>query len=134
MYLLRVFLVFRGDTKQLLVLICAIFPFDLVLKKCFKHERYLCSLKRERYRNVKSFDRDCKVKRIIMYYLVDRKVFVRSFLFSAKKEIDRFGNTINYRYPAIHLFSMEFFVFIIKIFVVQQQLRHFSRRKDFIKI
>lgn len=133
------FLVFQGDTKQLLVLICAIFPFNLVLKKCFKHERYLCSLKRERYRNVKSFDRDCKVKRIIMYYLVGRKVFVRSFLFSAKKEIDRFGISINpwykiHRYPAIHLFSVEFFVFIIKIFVVQQQLRHFSRRKDFIKI
>lgn len=82
---------------------------------------------------------DCKVKRIIMYYLVGRKVFVRSILFSAKKEIDRFDILINpwykiHCYLAIHLFSVEFFVFIIKIFVVLLQLRHFSRRKDFIKI
>lgn len=83
--------------------------------------------------------KDFKVKRIIMYYLVDWKVFVRSFLFSAKKEIDRFDILINpwYKircYLAIHLFSVEFFVFIIKIFVVLPQLPHFSRRKDFIKI
>lgn len=48
-------------------------------------------LKREKFK-------DYKVKRIIMYYLVDRKIFVRSFLFSAKKEIDPFGILINPRY------------------------------------
>lgn len=83
--------------------------------------------------------KDYKVKRIIMYYLVDWEAFVRSFLFSAKKEIDRFGISINPRYKihcylAIHLLSVEFFIFIIQIFVVLLQLRHFSRRKDFIKI
>lgn len=89
-------------------------------------------LKREKFK-------DCKVKRIIMYYLVDWKVFVRTFLFSAKKGIDRFGLLINpwykiHCYLAIRLFSVELFLFVIKIFVVLLQLRHFSRRNDFIKI
>lgn len=90
-------------------------------------------LKREKFK-------DYKVKRIIVYYLVDWKVFVLSFLFSVKKEIDRFGILINprykiHRYLAIHLFPVELFIFVIKIFRrAAAQLQRFPRRKDFIKI